>query len=179
MILHWNMFEKVPFDPYITRGEDMDLLVNARLRGFEFMLDTRLSVVHLPGEGKSMWSEMRQDLYRFLYMREKLLRHMEKNKLTNVSIRALSPYPGHFLGDATPLRFAICSCLSSTHSILNGNIGIFKEFSQNIFHIPEAIQFARRNCGRYLGFQRRWEAHIPTIRGDRDLRDILEGSFLS
>ena len=52
MVLHWKMFENVPFDHYITRGEDMDLLVNSKMLGFQFMLDTRLRVLHLPGEGK-------------------------------------------------------------------------------------------------------------------------------
>lgn len=175
MVLHWNMFEKVPFDPYITRGEDMDLLVNAKLLGFEFMLDTRLSVIHLPGEGKSLWSEMRQDLYRFLYMRKKLLLQKEK-RFTDVSIRSLLPYPGYFLGVATPFRFALCSCLNSAHSILKGNLGNFKEFSQNIFHIADAFHFAGRNSLRYFGFQRLWATHIPRIRDNRDLRGVLEGS---
>jgi len=175
MVLHWNMFEKVPFDPYITRGEDMDLLVNAKLLGFEFLLDTRLSVIHLPGEGKSLWSEMRQDLYRFLYMREKLLR--QKKKLNNVSIRALLPYPGYFLGVEMPFRFALSSCLSSAHSILDGKLEDFKEFSQNISHIPDAFHFARRNSLRYFGFQRRWATHIPKIRDSKDLRGILDGSM--
>ncbi len=177
MVLHCKMFEKVPFDPYITRGEDMDLLVNAKMFGFKFMLDTELSVLHLPGEMKSQWSEMRQDLYRFLYMREKLRLPKDARNVERVSIESLKPYPGYFLTPETPFKFAISSCLNSLHSIFRRNLESFREFTQNIRQIPHALRFAREHCSNYFEFQKKWSTYLPKIKDDRGLRNILKSSL--
>ncbi len=42
------MFQIVPFDPHVTRGEDIDYLMNAKMFGFDFFLDNKLSIKHLP-----------------------------------------------------------------------------------------------------------------------------------
>ncbi len=177
MILHWKMFERVPFDPYITRGEDMDLLVNARMFGFKFMLDTELRVLHSPGEMKNRWSEMRQDLYRFLYMREKLLRQEGMKNVEKVLIKSLKPYPGYFLTPEIPFKFAISNCLNSFHSLSKRKLKSFREFTQNTRHIPSALSFARKHCLDYFGFQKKWSTYVPKIRADRNLRNILKSSL--
>ncbi len=171
MVLHWKMFEKMPFDPYITRGEDMDLLVNAEMFGFKFMLDTKLMVIHLPGETMSLWSEMRQDLYRFLYMRQKLL--SQKN-VRGVSTDALKPYPGYFLGLGTTCKFAASSCLNCLNSVLQGNLKSFREFTRNIYQISSALRFAKEHCFGYFEFQKKWLGYMRKIRDDQGLRNVLE-----
>lgn len=174
MVLHWSMFETVPFDPYITRGEDMDLLVDAKMLGFKFMVDTKLRVLHLPGEGKKLWSEMRQDLHRFLYMREKLLHQKHVKNITRVPIRSLQPYPGHFLHVETCVKFAVSSWLAGLHSIHTGNWEDFREFSRNLLEIPNALDFATEHCLDYFRFQKKWATCIPRIRGNKCLGRILE-----
>jgi hypothetical protein len=177
MVLHWKMFEKIPFDPSISRGEDMDLLVNAKMHGFAFKLDTELKVVHIPGEGKNQWSEMRQDLGRFLYMRQKLLLLNNVRNVENVSIDSLKPYPGHFLIQRTWLNFAASSCLESLHSVLEGDRRSFAEFMQNIQQIPSGLRFARRHCAEYSDFQKKWSEHVPKIRYNRKLKSILKSQL--
>lgn len=176
MVLHWKMFQKVPFDPYITRGEDMDLLVDAKMFGFKFMLDTKLSVLHLPGERSSLWSEMRQDLFRFLYMRRKLLSCKAIRNLRHVSIDSLEPYPGYFLRLGTQFDFATASCLNSLHSALQGNLDNSIEFARNLRCIPSALRFAEEHCLDYFEFQRKWLSYLPKIRGDKSLKDLLISS---
>ena len=176
MVLHWSMFETVPFDPYITRGEDMDLLVDAKMLGFEFMVDTKLRVVHLPGKGKKLWSEMRQDLRRFLYMREKLLCQKEVKNISSVPIRSLEPYPGHFLHVGICFKFAVSSWLAGLHSIYTGDEEDFREFSRNLLEIPDALDFAAKHCLDYFRFQKKWATYIPRIRGNKRLGRILEDS---
>ncbi len=173
MVLHWKMFERVPFDPYITRGEDMDLLVNAKMFGFKFMLDTKLRVLHLPGEGKRLWSEMRQDLRRFVYMREKMLSQKSVKDIEHVSIDSLKPYPGFFLGFGACFKFVTSSVLNSFHSLLRRDIENFSEFSRNIREIRSAVRFAKKHSLNYFKFQKKWATHIPKIRGHRDLGKIL------
>jgi hypothetical protein len=177
MVLHWKMFEKVPFDPSISRGEDMDLLVDAKMHGFGFKLDTELKVVHIPGEGKSQWSEMRQDLYRFLYMRQKLFFQKNFRDVENVSIDSLKPYPGHFLIPRTCLNFTASSWLESLHSVLEGDRRSFIEFMRNIQQIPSALRFARRHCLDYFDFQKKWSEYVPKIRDNRSLKSILKGQL--
>lgn len=176
MVLHWKMFENVPFDPYISRGEDMDLLVNTKMLGFKFMLDTKLRVIHFPGETKNRWSEMRQDLYRFLYMRQKMLSRKDIRDMRCVSIDALKPYPGYFLGSRAVCKFAASSCLNCLHSVLWENLKSFREFMRNICQIPSALRFAREHCLDYFEFQKKWSSYMPKIRDDKGLRHILESS---
>lgn len=176
MVLHWKMFENVPFDPYISRGEDMDLLVNTKMLGFKFMLDAKLRVIHLPGETKSLWSEMRQDLYRFLYMRQKMLSWKDIRDIRRFSIDALKPYPGHFLGLDVVCKFAVSSYLNCLHSVLRENLKSFREFLRNICQIPPALRFAGEHCVDYLEFQKKWSSYMPKIRDDKSLRQILESS---
>jgi GT2 family glycosyltransferase len=176
MILHWKMFEKVPFDPYIARGEDMDLLANAKMFGFKFMLDTKLQVLHLPGEKKRLWSEMRQDLYRFFYMRQKLLSNRSIKDIKSVSINSLEPYPGYFLRSGTCLKFAMSNCLNIFHSISEGDFESSKEYLRNVSRIPSALQFAKKYGLEYFRFQKAWSSYIPKIRNDRVLKNILESS---
>jgi len=174
MGLHWKMFEKVPFDPYITRGEDMDLLVNARMFSFQFLLDTDLRVLHLPGERKSQWSEMRQDLFRFLYMRNKMLAHESIRNIKHVPIGSLDPYPGYFLRFGIPLKFMISSYLKSMHSLEKGDFESLKEFLCNTFQIPSALNFARSHRLDYLRFQRKWANYVPRVRDNKVLRRIID-----
>jgi GT2 family glycosyltransferase len=176
MVLHWKMFEKVPFDPYITRGEDMDLLANAKMFGFKFMLDTRLRVLHLPGEEKKLWSEMRQDLYRFFYMRQKLLSNKNIKDIRSVSINSFEPYPGYFLHSGICLKFAISNCLNSFHSISKGDFESSKKYLRNVSRIPSALHFAKKHGQEYFRFQKTWSSYIPKIRNDRVLKNILESS---
>jgi hypothetical protein len=176
MVVHWKMFQEIPFDPYITRGEDMDLLVNAKMFDFKIMLDTKLSVLHLPGEKKNQWSEMRQDLYRFRYMREKLQNQRNIKNTQNVTIESLAPYIGYFLRSRTPFKFAASTCLNGLHSLVQGNMEDWKEFTRNIFEIPFSIRFAKRCREEYFKFQKQWQTHIPKIRGNPSLADSLTSS---
>ncbi|MFP3984859.1 MAG: hypothetical protein ACLFU9_02685 [Candidatus Bathyarchaeia archaeon] len=175
MILYWKMFERVPFDPYITRGEDMDLLVNAKRSGFKFMLDTQLKVIHHPGEGKTLWSEMRQDLYRFLYMRQKMLSTKETRHKEIVSIASLEPYPGYFLGAGTCFKFVASSFLNCLHSFLVRNLENFQEFARNIREIRSAFHYVAKHSQKYHSFQSQWAGYLPSIRGKKILKNVLQG----
>ncbi|RJS77971.1 hypothetical protein CW667_01805 [Candidatus Bathyarchaeota archaeon] len=175
MVLHRKMFEKIPFDPYITRGEDMDLLVNAKMLGFKFLLDTKLKVVHLPGKGKKLWTEMQQDLYRFLYMREKILSQKYVKNIRKLPISCLEPYPGYFLRATMPIKFALSSGLNSLHSFRKGGCESFRAFTRNLMHIPLAIKFAKEHALNYFKFQKKWAEIMPKLRECKKLKRILDG----
>jgi len=94
MTLSLDALKQVPFDPQITRGEDIDFLLNLRIHGITFYLDRELSIKHLPpASAQSAWKKFREDALRFLYERKKVTDHAE------LKLAELQPYPGEFLGD--------------------------------------------------------------------------------
>jgi hypothetical protein len=94
MTLSLEVISKVPFDPRITRGEDIDYLLNLRINGITFYLDRELAITHLPPpSSQEAWKKVREDAIRFLYERKKLRDHKQ------LKLEELQPYPGFFLGD--------------------------------------------------------------------------------
>lgn len=94
MVFHRDLFTRVGFDPWITRGEDIDYLINARLQGHSFWYDKQLVITHLPPGAyqSSPYTKMREDVIRFIYEREKL-------RQTGADPAQFDPYPGRFLRD--------------------------------------------------------------------------------
>lgn len=95
MVFHYDLFTRVPFDPGITRGEDIDYVINARLQGTGWWFDAQLTILHLPPRHYEtpIYRRMREDVSRFIYTREKLLLHSQNKP------EWLDPYPGRLLGD--------------------------------------------------------------------------------
>ncbi len=92
MALALSVLKKVPFDPSITRGEDIDFLINLHINGITFWLDRELSIKHLPpGSSHPAWKKVKEDALRFLYERKKVMDHPV------ISLEELKPYPGVFL----------------------------------------------------------------------------------
>jgi hypothetical protein len=95
----------LPFDPAITRGEDTDYLLNARMFEIPFFLDNTLSIIHLPPDKPHpTWLRLRQDLVRFCYTRLKLRQQEPGSGRALVTAEELKPYPGNFLTDDLPER---------------------------------------------------------------------------
>ena len=88
------ILKRIPFDPKITRGEDIDFLINMRISGIPMYLDRDLAITHLPPpSSRPAWKKMREDAIRFLYERKKIMDHpvLEPDDF--------QPYPGAFLKD--------------------------------------------------------------------------------
>lgn len=97
MIVHRDLFTAVPFDPHVTRGEDIDFLINARMFGFNFYLDNQLSIKHLaPPKSHPTWMQIREDIYRFVYERSKIESQREVLGMRRVVPEDFDPYPGCF-----------------------------------------------------------------------------------
>jgi hypothetical protein len=91
----------VGFDPGITRGEDIDYLLNARIEGKHFFLRKDLRILHRPPKGGSYRdttsTKLTQDIVRFLYERAKIVASQSTTGLHPVTAEELRPYPGDFL----------------------------------------------------------------------------------
>jgi hypothetical protein len=95
MVIHRNLFTVVPFDPHVTRGEDIDFLMNAKMFGFHFFLDNQLSIKHLPpSKAYPIWMQLREDIHRFIYERAKIEHQTAIAGMTRVYPEDFDPYLG-------------------------------------------------------------------------------------
>jgi hypothetical protein len=98
MVVHRDLFTVVPFDPMVTRGEDIDFLINARMFGFTFYLDNQLSIKHdAPPKTHPEWRKLREDISRFVFEKNKLESQEPTPGMTRLKAEDLDPYPGEFL----------------------------------------------------------------------------------
>lgn len=92
MIFHRDLFTQVGFDPGITRGEDMDYMINAHLKGFTWYMASDLRITHLPPKQYDIpaYAKLKQDVLRFVYERAKAQSYQ-------IDPAQFDPYPGRFL----------------------------------------------------------------------------------
>lgn len=158
MVIHRRMFEEISFDPYITRGEDIDYLVNARLGGYHFFLDKKLAIVHLPPPAGS---HLQEDIIRFIYEREKLAVAKRQPRLKAVLPESLDPYPGAFLRDGIGER-----ALEAL-----GKYGLPARI------VDDAMHYAQEAVPRYFQFRRKWPYLMEALRNDKVLNRTITQKF--
>lgn len=152
MIFHRDLFTQVGFDPAITRGEDTDYLINARMVGHIFYFDPKLTITHLPPRyfEAPQYAKMRQDVIRFIYEREKL-------RLYHLSASEFLPYPGILLEDDF-----IPAALDALHVVATPEM-ISK------FGSPEEIIYfgqshAKDFAPKYANFLKQWKRAIKVLK---------------
>ena len=143
MIISRELMKKVCFDPEIKRGEDMDYVFNARLFGYRFYFDKELFIKHLPPDIKTPeWLKARQDILRFLYIRDKYESHFKVDNLQKVALEELLPYPGVFMGDDLEDRIIEYSRMMALKYLSEGDQKGFRECMENakipFMHIKKA-----------------------------------------
>ena len=165
MLFHRDLFTCVGFDPSITRGEDIDYLINARLVGHRFWLDKKLFITHLPPgtHNTPPYAKLAQDVCRFVYEREKL-------QLTGADPAQFDPYPGRFLrDDVAPQALAALEALATPEAV--NRFGSPKEI------VAIAERGAREAALSYLEFAARWPGLMEAIGQDAELRERLLARF--
>ncbi|MGI8826989.1 MAG: hypothetical protein ACR2JC_15375 [Chloroflexota bacterium] len=154
----------VGFDPQITRGEDIDYLINARLEGKNIFMRKDLRILHRPPAGGSYqdasWSKLEQDVMRFTYEREKLLISQTVPDLRPLTVEELMPYPGEFLSDnhEEDAREALSAARYP------------EDIDGFLRHTTET---AREKIDEYLRFRTSWPNVTARLRDDAGLRDKL------
>lgn len=162
LVLTRRFFEKIPFDPLVPRGEDIDYLINARVAGFKVLFDKFLKIKHLPPERTVSYrkEELKGDIERFLYEREKVKGHKDLN---------LHPYPGYFLKGDLELKAIATAIMFSLHMAL---LGRFKDAVEVYTYL--GLIFKKPKDKRvYERFSQRWVNLMEFIRHD-GLKDILK-----
>lgn len=96
--LHAEAFTRVPFDPYITRGEDLDYVLNLRAHGLDVWFDNLWSVRANPREETATASShFMQDVYRWFYEYRKIGAMNARRDLRSITPESLMPYPAPWL----------------------------------------------------------------------------------
>jgi len=157
MVIHRNLFTVVPFDPDVTRGEDIDFLINAKMFGFPFFMDNQLSIKHLPPpKTHPIWMQLRADIRRFIYERAKIERQKEIKGMTRVYPEEFDPYPGCFLKSDLEEKIEKSCKLLSEDYLAEGDKEGSEEALRNIFiaktdAVPKYDPFQR-----LCELQKRW-----------------------
>jgi hypothetical protein len=157
LVLSREIMAHLPFDPSIPRGEDIDYLINAKRCGFTILFDRKLRITHLHPERTSglQKAELRGDIERFLYEREKV----------KGATLSLNPYPGYFLNDTFTAKAMITILLFSLQLFLDARTGDAREVLG--YH---ALLRGRKNdvWERYISFRGEWEKLMEVVEENRD-----------
>ena len=181
MILHRDLFQSVPFDPHITRGEDIDYLINSRMYGFSFFLDNTLSIKHLPVPKKHpQWKRIREDIYRFVYEKSKLSTQYKTGNMVMVTPEDFDPYPGEFLRDDLDEKIFRSNMMLAADYMLKGDAEGCAESLNNIAISRKDAKPGFDTFSRYRLNQKLWEQICSIIATKRyEVRKIMEEHNLS
>jgi len=176
MIIHRDMFQSVPFDPEITRGEDIDYVINSRMYGFSFFLDNTLSIKHLPVPKKHpQWKRIREDIYRFVYEREKIASQIKKGNMVMVAPEDFDPYPGEFLREDLDEKIFRSNMMLATDYMMKGDTEGALESLNNIMIAKKDAKPDFDSFKKYRNTQKLWEVMCTIISQKRyELRKIME-----
>jgi len=178
MIIHRNLFTTVPFDPNITRGEDIDFLINAKMFGFNFFLDNQLSLKHLPPpKAHPVWLQIREDIKRFIYERAKIKNQEELIGVNYVKPEDFDPYPGSFLKDDLEEKIEKSSQLLSRDYLLAGDMESSKEALNNISIAKTYANLHPNPFKSLVMLQKKWKEFIEfTYKREIrfDIKNIIE-----
>ncbi len=168
LALHKEAFSRLAFDSWITRGEDLDYLLNLRMYGSELWFDNKWCVRHLPPKTTSEGMRFHQDIYRWLYEMRKLEYSRTQIDLLQVKPASLNPYPGPFLDHGVRRRISWTARLRSLAR--PDHRAYFKAASAAK---READAYAASNCSKYFEFQYVWPELMARMENDALLRTML------
>lgn len=162
-------FCNVAFDPLITRGEDLDYLLNLRMYGFDVWFDNEWFVKHMPPKVPSHAARYLQNLYRWSYEVKKLEASRDIISLRHVTPESLQPYPAQWL-DGKTLRKRI---KATTRARLIAG----PERSEYLQILRQGRKDAERWAASvsrdYFAFQTYWPRIMASIWEEKDLSQSL------
>lgn len=166
--LHKEAFKRVSFDPWISRGEDLDYLLGLRMYGSDMWFDNQWSLVHLPPETLSEGTRFRQDIFRWLYEFRKIEYSRTQIDLLQVRPSSLEPYPGPFLEAGIETRIRRTAFL---RSLARPDKRAYRKAAKAA--TGEAKTYAQRNCSKYFEFQFAWPELMARTENDSILQTAL------
>jgi len=174
MVIHRELFRQVPFDPQITRGEDIDYLINCEMFGYSFYLDNTLSIKHLPEPKEHPeWKRVREDIYRFVYQKVKLNNQVEMPNMTIVTPEDYDPYPGEFLKDNLEEKIFKSNLMLSQKYLSEGDVEASNEALRNIFIAVNQATPEFNPFMKYCQTQKIWSDFMKVLAGNQTKSKIV------
>jgi len=170
LALHKDMYSSVSFDPWVTRGEDIDYVINVRMHGGDVFIDDQWKALHLPPEPVSEALRFRQDVYRFVYEHRKIEFAKSQVDLRQVTPKAMAPYPGEFIDSSVGWRAFVTGML---RAVARPEKSLYLRAA--LHAVRDASEFAREHCQHYFEFQRRWPIMMERIWDDVALSSLFTG----
>ncbi len=179
MVIHRNLFTFIPFDPNVPRGEDIDFLINSRMFGFHFFLDSKLSIMHLPPPRKHpIWMQLREDIKRFVYERAKIEHQKNLKGMTKVHPEDFDPYPGSFLKRDLEKKIEKSCKLLSEEYLAKGDREGSEEALNNIALVKNDAVLEYDPFKKLCELQKHWQELMEYTRKKEirlSIRKIIEG----
>ena len=174
MVIHRDIYMNVPFDPNVTRGEDIDFLMNAKMFGYNFYLDNQLSIKHLPPpKTHPVWRRLREDIYRFIYQRAKIESQKDIEGMTRIYPEDFDPYPGYFFkSDLDEIIETSCKMLSEQYLDEDDKVAS-KETLRNITLAKTEANPQFDPFEKMCNFQNRWQKMMEFVDND-DIRNNMQ-----
>ena len=163
-------FCSVAFDPTITRGEDLDYLINLRMYGYDVWFDNEWYVKHLPPKVPSHAARYLQNVYRWNYEVKKLEASREIINLHHVTPESLRPYPAPWVDGRTLSKRIFRTSLA--RAILGPQRHEYREIFMH--GRKEAERWAGAVSRDYFAFQTYWPRIMASLWEDRALARALE-----
>ncbi len=164
LVLHRELFTRVPFDPGVRRGEDIDYVINARIFGFKVFLDRTLAVRHLPPpKTHPAWRRLREDVLRFVYEREKIRGQTDRPGTVRVRAEDFDPYPGAFLKDDLELKAEQAARALAEAYRREGDPEGAREALRTLELMRAALEDAGDPFGDLVRLQRRWAGLMEAL----------------
>ncbi|WP_172136476.1 glycosyltransferase [Adlercreutzia sp. ZJ473] len=173
LAIHKEAFKRLAFDPWITRGEDLDYMLNLRMYGSDIWFDNRWVLRHLPPETQSEGDRFRQDIFRWIYEYRKLEYSRALIDLQQVKPASLEPYPGPFLEPGLTRRIRLTALL---RSLARPDKRAYRRAAKAA--TGEASAYAEANCAKYFEFQYVWPEAMARLDSDQMLTTALVRSCL-
>ena len=173
LAIHKEAFRRLAFDPWITRGEDLDYMLNLRMYGSDIWFDNHWVLRHLPPHTPSEGTRFRQDIFRWLYEYRKLEYSRALIDLQQVKPASLEPYPGPFLESGLRNRIRLTAWL---RSFACSDKKAYRRAAKAA--AGEASAYAEANCAKYFEFQYVWPEAMNRLESDQILSSALVRSSM-
>ncbi len=173
LAIHKEAFRRLAFDPWITRGEDLDYMLDLRMYGSDIWFDNQWVLRHLPPRTASEGTRFRQDIFRWLYEYRKLEYSRALIDLQQVKPASLEPYPGPFLEPGLLRRIRLTAWMRS-----------FGRPDKKAYRLAAkaatgaASAYAEANCAKYFEFQYVWPEAMNRLESDQLLSEALVRSAM-
>jgi hypothetical protein len=153
MIFHRDLFTRVGFDPGITRGEDMDYMINSHMEGFPWYMASDLRITHLPPKqyDTPAYAKLKQDVLRFIYERFKVQTY-------KINPTLFEPYPGRFLHQNLDTH-----ALNALQKYATSEMIAAYSSPQEI--LAKAYHHAEQALPNYEKFRTKWPGWMERTRG--------------